>query len=536
MQGVLAFDPGLRHLAVAYVTPSAAVRPPELLVRAHPTETTEEYQHRCLQWFLRHGWVVNKWEVLDVTEALDREGGVANVKSIKDWTKAAALVDTLQALKQRWFDVNDVNDVNDVSSNDHHSDRVPLPAKVVVEAQHNANAVMRGVAMVIAAYFYMTVPGVHLSYASGSRKLDICTALGVLRGDGLKDRDNQAAAKISAKAAKQAAKEAAKAAKQAAKEAAKAAKEAAKEAAKKTILAAKAAKGAKGAKGAEATSAKPTKLSTAGAMPLLDAWLTTAAADTLPAAATAATAAIDVSDQDDACVEPWQCATAAVPRVTHDVDDDVTDNDVVDDDALRKRERLNGGRGGRGGRGWRGGRGGRGGRGRGGLMHMGVKATDDYDDNKRRSVLAMQVLMPRGHETLTRYRAKGVKEDDLCDVLLMAIWTLWKSMGWRLPPRGRAPTVRAALKTAAAATAAAATTAAAAPSPRVAKVLRALAAAKAPKVPKTPKAPKVPKTALKTPTAAQKLLATLAQASGPSDTSADASDTSSDDASDASES
>ena len=186
----MAFDPGLRHLAVAFITRSDTPVPDALKSRARPDETAAQFRDRALQWFLVHGWALVKWEVLDVTDALDREGGVANVKAIHDATKALALSDTLKALTTRWFAGDSA---------------LAPPARVVVEAQHNANALMRGVAMSILVFFRHTMPTVQLAMVSGSRKLDLCAALGIARGDGLAAKDAAAdakAAKAAAKAAK----------------------------------------------------------------------------------------------------------------------------------------------------------------------------------------------------------------------------------------------------------------------------------------------------------------------------------------------
>ena len=79
------------------------------------------------------------------------------------------------------------------------------------------------------------------------------------------------------------------------------------------------------------------------------------------------------------------------------------------------------------------------GRGRGGLTRMTAVAAEGYEDNKRRSVLAVQRLLPDGHEVLTHAGDKGVKKDDLCDVLLMALWELWQTTSWTLPRKGVAP-------------------------------------------------------------------------------------------------
>ena len=70
-------------------------------------------------------------------------------------------------------------------------------------------------------------------------------------------------------------------------------------------------------------------------------------------------------------------------------------------------------------------------------MHMTTSARDGYDDNKRRAVLAVQRLLPAGHPALDQCRARGLKVDDLCDVLLMGVWVLWQTTTWRLPARGR---------------------------------------------------------------------------------------------------
>ena len=168
---VLAFDPGLRHLAVVHVARSDAVPPPGVLCR-EPSETTEEYRARGLLWFLHFGWrvVEDHWDVLDVTDALGREEGVANVKGIMDATKAVALADTLEALQARWFPGPAV-EAEAGPDPAAAAPPAPLPSRIVVEAQHNANAIMRGVAMGILVNFRRSMPrDVSLTMLSGSRK------------------------------------------------------------------------------------------------------------------------------------------------------------------------------------------------------------------------------------------------------------------------------------------------------------------------------------------------------------------------------
>jgi hypothetical protein len=370
-EGVLAFDPGLRHLAVALVTRSAAPVPEALQTRARPEETAAQYRDRALQWYLAHGWALVKWEVLDVTDALDREGGVANVKAIHDVTKALALSDTLQALVARWFGIGGRE------SGDGGGSHLPPPSRVVVEAQHNANALMRGVAMSILVFFRHTLPSTQLAMVSGSRKLDLCAALGIARGDGLAAKGAAADAKAAAAAAKAAVK-----------------------AAKAAARAAKAAKSGKGAKRDSSDAGGPGSL-------LHQMHLVTTAGGKLVVQAAAA-AAVDTEHADPA--DPAHVA------------------DDADDEHSAKNHwgrRAFGGRGR--------------GRGRGGLMRMSASARDGYDDNKRRAVMAVERLLPGGHAALDDCRGRSVKTDDLCDVLLMAVWVLWQSTTWRLPPRGKGP-------------------------------------------------------------------------------------------------
>lgn len=164
---VLSFDIGLRNLATAVVT----VKPgfsfsgvPEFQSYLTPTETADEYKLRALLYFLQHGWVLEQWELIDVSKVLDKD--VKNVKRLGDVTKALALTDTLEALEQRWF-------------------ADTAPDIVCVENQHNANAVMRGVCMGIIVFFRRSFPDTVMEGKSGSHKLKICDALGVKKGDGV---------------------------------------------------------------------------------------------------------------------------------------------------------------------------------------------------------------------------------------------------------------------------------------------------------------------------------------------------------------
>lgn len=164
---VFAFDIGLRNLAAVVV----ATKPdfsfasfPEFKTYASAEETVDAFKLRALQHFLKHGWVLEQWDLIDVSEVLERE--VKNVKRLNDVTKAIALADTLQKLEDRWF-----------------SDSAP--DVVCVETQHNANAVMRGVSMGTVVFFRRSFPETHMEGKSGGHKLKICDALGIAEGDGL---------------------------------------------------------------------------------------------------------------------------------------------------------------------------------------------------------------------------------------------------------------------------------------------------------------------------------------------------------------
>lgn len=167
---VLAFDIGLRNLAAVVVS----VKPdfsfdkvPEFKTYATPEETSDEFKTRALLYFLKHGWAIDQWDLIDVSETLDRK--VKNVKRLSDITKAIALTDALQSIEDRWF-----------------SDSAP--DVVCVENQHNANAIMRGVGMGVIVFFRRSFPETVMEGKSGGHKLKICEALGISEGSGLSAR------------------------------------------------------------------------------------------------------------------------------------------------------------------------------------------------------------------------------------------------------------------------------------------------------------------------------------------------------------
>lgn len=357
---MLAFDPGLRHLAVVHVARSDAVPPPGVLCR-EPSETTEEYRARGLLWFLHFGWrvVEDHWDVLDVTDALGREEGVANVKGIMDATKAVALADTLEALQARWFPGPAV-EAEAGPDPAAAAPPAPLPSRIVVEAQHNANAIMRGVAMGILVNFRRSMPrDVSLTMLSGSRKLGVCTALGVHRGDGLAEKHDVATAKKLLAAAKAEEKARAKAARAA----------------------------------ARAAAGRPSGRTTGRPGPCKPPDV------------------VELEEPD----EPHVVVVDAAPREPEAPPTLAAMRGLVPMPMPMPQRRKPGG----------------------GLMRMSAKARDGYEDNKRRSVMAVQALLPGGHPILT---ANARKKDDLCDVLLMGLWALWEVVikGWRVPPKPKA--------------------------------------------------------------------------------------------------
>lgn len=163
---VLAFDPGLRNLAAVVLTRSSAAPGPDVMAFAAPDEPKESYRARGFAWFLAHGWHICHWDVLSIADTLSTSP--KNVKRLSDATKVCALEETLRGVQALWFPAG-----------------TPPPTHVVVETQHNANAVMRGVAMSILMYFRHTWPTADISAVSGARKLGVCDAAGVPLGAGL---------------------------------------------------------------------------------------------------------------------------------------------------------------------------------------------------------------------------------------------------------------------------------------------------------------------------------------------------------------
>jgi hypothetical protein len=378
---VISFDVGLRNLAIAHVRPSGTPVPADLLAFAHPAETLDDFRARGFAWFVRHGWALQRWEVVDVSAALERDGPVKNVKRLSDATKAMAIVACLRNIEASWFPADNgagagaglagagegaataaTGGVGDNATaafggvGDNATAAFGGPTVIAVEAQHNANAIMRGVAMGLMVHLHRSYPAATLALMSGGQKLKVCSALGIDLGHG-----TQAIASArSQKAAKAEEKAAAKAAAQAAKCAAKEAKAAAKAAAK--------------AGKTGAGKAMQAFLSGGVAAPVA---LAPAAAVVAPAAVVAVAGPVPV---------PALGPSAAPARLT----------------GFRRN-----------------------------LPHKG-KARDKYEDNKQRAVLAVRVLFPDGHPVLAAHRDK---QDDLCDALLMGIMALWDVSVWKAPRR-----------------------------------------------------------------------------------------------------
>lgn len=169
---VLAFDPGLRNLAVAELGPRRDPPPASTNLDAYltPGETAAELRQRRFMWFVHHGWTLHYWTVLDVTEVL-QPGGVPKVKALPTHKIAVAVADTMQDLRRRLYG---------------GLEALPAPKRIVVESQHAANALMRSVAMSILVYFRPHFPEASLVMLSGSKKLGVCDALGVARGEGIR--------------------------------------------------------------------------------------------------------------------------------------------------------------------------------------------------------------------------------------------------------------------------------------------------------------------------------------------------------------
>ena len=325
---VLAFDIGLRNLAAVVISQRKGFTfadLPQFKTYASPEETADEFKARALHYFLMHGgWELEQWDLIDVSEVLDRD--VKNIKRLSDVSKAVALADSLQALEDRWF-------------------MESAPDIVCVETQHNANAIMRGVGMGTLVFFRRSFPETVLESKSGSHKLKICDALGVGVGDGLVPGQKKKA--IAAE------------------------KQAVKQEKKNSRLHKK--------EGGDARWSAPSLLS-------------------LPV--TAALNLNDTTDSEMSLAKEPAAAAAASPATI--------EGGAGSKFRAPRRFKCTG------------------------------KKKEKYEDNKVRAVLAMGVLMPEGHAVL---RQHSKKQDDLCDVLLMALWVLWSRVSPRAPVRRKASKV-----------------------------------------------------------------------------------------------
>ena len=309
---IFAFDIGLRNLAAVVISKKpdfTFAGLPQFKTFLTEDETADEFKMRALQYCLAHAWNLEQWDLIDVSEILDRE--VKNVKRLSDVSKAIALADSLQALEDRWF-------------------RDSAPDIVCVETQHNANAIMRGVSMGTLVFFRRSFPETALESKSGGHKLKICEALGIHEGAGLVPGATKKAAAAEKKELKERAKEA-----------------------RRQMLAVK------------KKTSNPPSLVTPPVVP-------------------------------DVFFQPLpETALEEAPAAKVEV----------------KGRRSFGFKRGSG---------------------EEKKKKEKYEDNKLRAVLAVNVLMPEGHDIL---RLHFKKQDDLCDVLLMSLWVLWCNILPRCPVR-----------------------------------------------------------------------------------------------------
>jgi len=164
---VLSFDIGLRNLAAAVVsTVSQFSFPQEFKVFASEEETADEFKHRALVYFMKHGWRVMEGKLIDVSEYLNRETRVKAVKKLSLMHKAEAIHAVLDALEKDWF-----------------SDGAPNV--VAVEIQHGANAEMRAVSLAIPVFFRRSMDATEFLGIVGGQKLKLCEVVGAGEGSGL---------------------------------------------------------------------------------------------------------------------------------------------------------------------------------------------------------------------------------------------------------------------------------------------------------------------------------------------------------------
>ena len=336
---VFAFDIGLRNLAAVVISQSPGFSfsdLPQFKTYTSADETLDAFKLRALQYFLRHGWVIEQWDLIDVSEVLERD--VKNVKRLSDVSKSIALADTLQALEDKWF----VDSAPDV---------------VCVETQHNANAIMRGVGMGTLVFFRRSFPETVLESKSGSHKLKICDALGVGEGAGLVPGQEKKAAAAEKKALKEQKRT-----------------ERAKRKQQPASLFSVELRTGPGSSFVFEGGSEPGM--SAGSGQGLEPRMVTGVGFG-PASGLEPT--LEFTSQPN----------ASVPKTRQ----------------LGTRRFKSTG-----------------------------KKKEKYEDNKIRAVMAVAVLMPDGHEVL---RLHSKKQDDLCDVLLMALWVLWCRVSPRAPVKKR---------------------------------------------------------------------------------------------------
>ena len=168
--------------------------PPEIRTFASPTETKVEWEQRAQHYFWTRGWELIGVETADITLSLDRD--VKSVKTMGNAETSRALNATLATWENLWAQWTRPMGVGGG------------PDTLVVEIQHNANAEMRGVSLVIMSYYQRSWPTrTNFSEVTGTHKLKVCDALGVHVGDGLAHqtakRDKKRAESAAKKEAKQ---------------------------------------------------------------------------------------------------------------------------------------------------------------------------------------------------------------------------------------------------------------------------------------------------------------------------------------------
>jgi len=373
---VFAFDIGLRNLAAVVISQSPGFSfsdLPQFKTYTSADETLDAFKLRALQYFLRHGWVIEQWDLVDVSEVLERD--VKNVKRLSDVSKSIALADTLQALEDKWFADS-------------------APDVVCVETQHNANAIMRGVGIGTLVFFRRSFPETVLESKSGSHKLKICDALGVGEGAGLVPGQEKKAAAAEKKALKEQ---------------------------KRTERAKRKQPSASLFSLELQTGPGSSFVSEFGSEPRMPAGSGHALEQRVvkgvgfgPAFELEPRVVKGVGFGPAFELEPRVVsgvgsgpASGLEPTLESKSQPTTRTASVTP----KTRRQL-------------------------GTRHFKStgKKKEKYEDNKIRAVMAVAVLMPDGHEVL---RLHSKKQDDLCDVLLMALWVLWCRVSPRAPVKKR---------------------------------------------------------------------------------------------------